>query len=162
MSLRSRVWHRPAALLLLLTNACYTYQVVPLAQLRPEMDVRLQLNAGGVDRIRQGEFRSAVNNFRTEGRLVSVGGDTVQLGIARTVYEANVRPVTTFTPLAVLRSEIQAAEVRLRDQKRTTITTVALVVALATASVLAIKFGNGRSGGTAPPGGGGTDNILVP
>lgn len=160
---RSRPWYRRAAVLLLFSNACYTYQAVPVAELRPDMEVRLQLTASGVDRIRQGDFRNAVNNFRTEGRLIRLGNDTVQVGIERIVYEANVRPVTTVTGLGVLRSEIQGAEVRLRDKRRTTITTVGIVLGLAVASVLAIKFGDGRSGGNIPGGGGGgTDNILVP
>lgn len=156
----------PALALTVLTLAsagCYSYQPVTQARLAPEQEVRLQLTAVAVDRLRNGanEERRLLQDFTVSGQVVSVSADSVVVSVpTTTVPDAGARAVTFRQPLPLARSEVQQVELRTLDRKRTTITSIVVGGLAIAAAVIAIERG-GEASGTTPPIGG-PNEIRIP
>jgi hypothetical protein len=164
---KQRAIHRAARLTLaaalLGSTACYNYQPVGVSELKPEMDVRVQLSAVGVDRIRTGPNNEGrlLDNFSVSGKVSRVSADSVILSVqSSTNSDPSVRAMTFFQPLPLLRSELRSTEVRRLDRKRTTWTAVIISAAAIGASVYAITHGGEASGSTPVPGG--PNEVRVP
>lgn len=142
---------------------CYSYQPVTNARLAPEMEVRLQLTAAGVDRLRNGanNERRLLEDFSVSGTVASASADSVVVSVpTTTVPDPGARSVTFRQPVAVARSEVQHAELRTLDRKRTTITSIVIGTLSLAAAIYAIDRG-GRSSGTTPSPGG-INEVRIP
>jgi len=140
-----------AAALLATTAACYRYSAVPVAELSPAMDVRVQLSAVAVDRLRRGPDSVAklVDGFQVSGTVSELRGDSLVLAVPTTYMEANVRLQTQLHNLALLRSDLQQVTSRRLDKRRTTWTGVAIGLVGAAAVAYVIDH-NSRSNGSTP------------
>lgn len=134
-----------------MTSGCYRYAPVPVSELSRDMDVRLELSAVAVDRLRQASDSLArlVDGFSVSGTLSDVSGDSLRLEVPTSYLEANVRLETRLHPLPLLRSDIQRVEARRLDKARTTWTGVALG-AIGAASVAYVLNHGGRTNGSTP------------
>src|SRR5262245_17380444 len=74
-------------------GGCYSYAAVPVDNLTPAMNVRLELSAVAVDRLRRGPDSLArlVDGFTVNGTVSKLRGDSVLLAVPTSVMEANVR-----------------------------------------------------------------------
>jgi hypothetical protein len=152
-----------AAALLATTAACYRYSAVPVAELSPAMDVRVQLSAVAVDRLRRGPDSVAklVDGFQVSGTVSELRGDSLLLAVPTTYMEANVRLQTQLHNLALLRSDLQQVTSRRLDKRRTTWTGVAIGLVGAAAVAYVLDHG-GRSSGSTPKPPDPQEIILVP
>lgn len=153
-----RRWLSPGALApaLLLTSACFSYQPATFSDLRPEMDVRLELTAPGVERLRSGPNNEGrlLRDFTLDGKLSQSTADSLVVRIpTTTVPDPGARSVTFFQPVTVARSEVRRTDMRVLDRKRTTITGIVLGALSLAAAIYAIDRGGESSGTTPVPGG---------
>lgn len=149
---------RAAALVaaLPLVSGCFTYQPAQLGALQPTTDVRIELTAPGVDRLRNGRNNEArlLRDFTLDGKLAQVTGDSLVVNIpTTTVPDPGARAITFFQPVTIARSEVRHADMRVLDRKRTTITSIVLGALLLGAAAYAIDRGGESSGTTPVPGG---------
>ena len=151
------------AAVLATTAACYRYTPVPITNLTPTMDVRAELSAVAVDRLRQGpdSLAKLVDGFRVSGTVSDIRGDSVVLAVPTTYMEANVRLETQLHNLALLRSDLQRVQARRLDRARTTWTGVAVGL-LGAAAVAYVLDHNSRSSGTTPKPPDPQETVLVP
>ncbi len=141
---------------LLLTSACFSYQPATFSDLRPDMDVRLELTAPGVERLRAGSQNEGrlLRDFSLDGKLSQSTADSLVVRIpTTTVPDPGARSVTFFQPVTVARSEVRRTDMRVLDRKRTTITSIVLGALLLGAAAYAIDRGGESSGTTPVPGG---------
>jgi hypothetical protein len=151
-----------AALLVLLSSACYRYGPVQVSEMEAGSSVRVRLSGDAVDRFRNGGSGQSnlLDGFSMTGRLTRVASDSVMLEVPTTVMEANVKPRTLYQGVALGRAEIQNAEIRRIDRARTTWLAVGLGAATITSIVVGIQR-SGRGGATTPPGQG-PPEIRIP
>lgn len=145
------------------TTGCYSYKPVTQARLAPEMEVRLQLTAVAVDRLRRGSNNEGrlLDDFSVSGTLASVSADSVVVSVpTTTVPDPGARAVTFRQPLSIAWSDVQQAEVRTLDRKRTTITSIVLGALGIAAAIYAIERGGESSGTTPVPGG--PNEVRIP
>jgi hypothetical protein len=152
-----------AAAVLATSAACYRYAPVPVTDLTPAMDVRVQLSAVAVDRLRRGPDSVAklVDGFNVSGTVSELRGDSLLLAVPTTYMEANVRLQTQLHNLALLRSDLQQVTSRRLDKRRTTWTGVAIGLVGAAAVAYVLDHG-GRSSGSTPKPPDPQEIILVP
>lgn len=120
------------------------------------MNVRLELTAPGVERLRGGSNNEGrlLNDFALDGRLAQVNGDSVVVSIPTTTTpDPGARAVTFYQPVTIARSEVRRSDVRLLDRKRTTITSIVVGALSLAAAIYAIDRGGESSGTTPVPGG---------
>ena len=165
MTAPPRLIHRLATLALALagTTACYSYQPIQLAELKPNTSVRVQLTGMAVEQLRNGKNNEGrlLEDFSVSGNIARLTGDSVTLSVQTSQSsDAMTRPVTFFQPLPLARTDLRSVEVRKLDRRRTTITSVVLGTLLAGAATYAIIHG-GEASGTAPPNGG-PNEMRVP
>jgi hypothetical protein len=146
-----RAVHAALAVCLGAATGCYRYVSVPVAELAPDMPVRMRLSAVAVDRLRAQPDSAArlLDGFSVSGTVSQLGSDTVLLAVPKSFMEANVRLKTEQHALRLLRSDVQYAESRRLDRARTTWTGVALGVVAAASAVYVLNRG-GRSSGSNP------------
>ena len=132
---------------------CYSYAPVPVAQLTPDMTVRLELSAVAVDRLRTGPDSLArlVDGFKVSGTVSRLQGDSLVLAVPTSYMEANVRLRTQMHDLPILRSEVRRVSSRQLDRKRTTWTSVAVGAIGAAAVVYVLNHGGESTGGNGKP-----------
>lgn len=149
------------ALSLLAVTACYQYGPVQASELGDGTSVRLRLSGNAVDRLRASDNgRSGLlNDFSLTGTVTRATAESLQVEVPTTVMEANVRPRTVFTSVALARSEIQYAELRQLNRRRTTWVGIGLGVAAVASVAIALDVA-GRSGGVDGPPGSPPDNRL--
>jgi len=139
-----------------LASACFSYQPAQVAELTPTTNVRIELTAPGVERLRNGSNNEArlLRDFSLDGKLAQVNGDSLVVNIPTTTTpDAGARAMTFSQPVTIARTEVRRSEVRVLDRKRTTITSIAIGTLSLAAAIYAIDRG-GRSSGTTPvPGG---------
>ena len=152
-----------AAAVLATTAACYRYSAVPVTDLSPAMDVRVQLSAVAVDRLRRGPDSVAklVDGFQVSGTVSELRGDSLVLAVPTTYMEANVRLQTEIHSLALLRSDLQQVTSRRLDKRRTTWTGVAIGLAGA-AAVAYVLDHNSRANGSTPKPPDPKESVLLP
>ena len=150
-------------LLLGTTVGCYRYAPVPVTNLTPDMDVRLELSAVGVDRLRRGpdSLAKLLDGFTVSGTVSQLRGDSLVLSVPTSYMEANVRLRTENHDLPILRTEVQRATSRRLDRQRTTWTGVAIGLIGAAAVAYVLDHG-GRSSGTTPKPPDPQETVLVP
>lgn len=151
------------AVLSLASVGCYSYRPVTPARVAPEQEVRLQLTAVAVDRLRNGanNERRLLQDFSVSGTVTSVSADSIVVSVpTATVPDAGARSITFRQPLPLARSEVQQVELRTLDRKRTTITSIVVGGLALAAAVIAIERG-GEASGTTPPIGG-PNEIRIP
>jgi hypothetical protein len=144
-----------AALLALAAAGCYRYGPVQVGEIEPGASVRMRLSGNAVDRLRNGAAADGdlLDGFSMTGRVTRAGPDTIVMEVPTMVMEANVRPRTVYQGISLARSEVQAAELRRIDRRRTTWVVAGIGSAIAASVVVALR-GNERTGGNLPPGGG--------
>lgn len=142
-----------AALTICLSAAagCYRYVSVPVAELAPDMTVRMQLSAVAVDRLRTGpdSLTRLLDGFSVSGTVSRLVADTLLLAVPTSYMEANVRLKTELHDLPLLRSDVQRVQSRRLDRARTTWTSVAVGVAAVASAAYVLNRG-GRSTGSIP------------
>ncbi|MGQ0767303.1 MAG: hypothetical protein ACT4OZ_16770 [Gemmatimonadota bacterium] len=141
--------------------ACYQYGPVQTSELGDGTSVRLRLSGTAVDRLRaSNDGRSGLlDDFSITGTVSRASVDSLQVEVPTTVMEANVRPRTVFTRVAVARSEVQYAELRQLNRRKTTWAGIGLGVAAVASVAIALDVA-GRSGGLDGPPGSPPDNRL--
>jgi hypothetical protein len=152
-----------AAAVLATTAACYRYSAVPVTDLSPAMEVRVQLSAVAVDRLRRGPDSVAklVDGFQVSGTVSELRGDSLVLAVPTTYMEANVRLQTQLHSLALLRSDLQQVTSRRLDKRRTTWTGVAIGI-VGAAAVAYVLDHNSRSSGSTPKPPDPKESVLLP
>jgi hypothetical protein len=150
---RHRLARAAGVACLLSTFGCYHYAVVPPNELAPAMEVRVELSAVGVDRIRQGpdSLAKLLNGFNVSGTVSRLAGDSVLLSVPTSYMEANVRLKTQMHELALLRSELQSVRLRQLDRARTTWVGAGLGAAAALSAAYALNWGGRSKGSTTKP-----------
>lgn len=160
----SRIRHAVlGAALLTSASACFSYQPASFSQLQPETDVRVELTAPGVERLRSGRNNEGrlLRDFTLDGKLAQLSGDSLVVKVpTTTVPDPGARSVTFFQPVTVARSEVRRTDVRVLDRKRTTITAIVLGTLSLAAAIYAIDRGGESSGTTPVPGG--PNEIRIP
>lgn len=138
---------------LLSTVGCYHYTVVTPADLAPAMDVRVELSAVAVDRVRQGpdSIAKLLDGFNVSGTVSRLSSDSVLLAVPTTFMEANVRLKTETHDLALLRSDLQRVRQRRLDRTRTTWVGAGLGAAIAVSAAAALNWGGHSKGSTTKP-----------
>ncbi len=142
---------------------CYSYKPVTTATLAPEMTVRMQLTAAAVDRLRNGanNEQRLLDDFTVSGIVASTTADSVVVSVpTTTVPDVGARSVTFRQPVSLARTEVQRAELRTLDRKRTTWTSVIVGTLSLAAAAYAIKRGGDSSGTTPSPGG--PNEVRIP
>jgi hypothetical protein len=116
------------------------------------MDVRLELSAVAVDRLRRGpdSLAKLVDGFKVSGTVSELRGDSLLLAVPTSYMEANVRLQTQLHNLPLFRSDVQRVLSRQLDRKRTTWTGVAIGLVGVAAVAYVLDHGGGRSGGSTP------------
>ena len=133
--------------------ACYTYTGVPVADLRPGLDVRAHLTGVAVDRLRRGDALTAlaVRDFTLTGEVIVATSDSVVLSSTTTVFDAGYRGSDVTRQIVLLRGDVDAAEARTMNRAKTAIVLGAGSAALAVAIVRwrngGFAIGGGRSTG---------------
>ena len=133
--------------------ACYTYAGVPVAELRPGVDVRAHLSAAAVDRLRRGDAMAALSlrDFTLTGEVVVATPDSLVLSTTSTVFESGYRGADVTRQVVLMRGEVQGTEARTMNRAKTAIVLGAGSAALAMAIVRwrngGFAFGGGRSSG---------------
>lgn len=149
--------HKPLMLLiaaaLVQAAACYTYAGVPVAELRPGLDVRAHVSAVAVDRLRRGDAMAALSlrDFTITGTVVVATPDSLVLSTTSTVFESGYRGADVTRQVVLMRGEVQGAEARTMNRAKTALVIGASSAALAVAIVGwrngGFAFGGGRSTG---------------
>lgn len=138
------------------TAGCYTYRSVAVADLEPEMTVRVELTAVAVDRLRNspnGE-RRLLEGFEVGGTVASAGGDSVVVSVpSNTPTDPSMRAMTFRQPVTLRRSDVERIELRTLDRRKTTWAAVTIGALSVTAAVFAIRRGGEATGSTPVPGG---------
>ncbi len=145
------------------TVGCYNYQPISPSEIAPSTNVRLRLSGDAVERLRSGTNNEArlLDDFSVSGSVMRLNSDSLVLSVESShSSDAMTRPVTFFQPIALLRSDVRAADVRRLDRKRTTITVVVLSALVLGAATYAILHGGEASGSTPVPGG--PNELRVP
>ncbi len=145
------------------TVGCYNYQPISPNEIAPATNVRLRLSGDAVERLRAGTNNEArlLDDFSVSGSVMRLNSDSLVLSVESSrSSDAMTRPVTFFQPVALLRSDLRAAEVRRLDRKRTTITAVVLSALAIGAATYAIIHGGEASGTSGPSGG--PNEIRIP
>jgi hypothetical protein len=152
-SMRRIVLGAVSACWLAASVGCYRYAPVPVADLTPDMPVRLELSAVAVDRIRRGpdSLAKLVDGFSVSGTVSQLRGDSLLLAVPTSYMEANVRLETRLHSLALLRSDLERAQARRLDKTRTTWTGVAIGVLGAVAVAYVLDHSSRSSGSTPKP-----------
>ncbi|HSQ31840.1 MAG TPA: hypothetical protein VLN49_18405 [Gemmatimonadaceae bacterium] len=133
--------------------ACYTYAGVPVADLRPGLDVRAHVSAVAVDRLRRGDATAALSlrDFTITGEVVVATPDSLVLSTTSTVFESGYRGADVTRQVVLTRGEVQSAEARTMNRGKTALVIGASSAALAVAIVGwrngGFAFGGGRSTG---------------
>jgi len=135
------------------STGCYSYATVPVENLTPDMNVRLDLSAVAVDRLRRGpdSLSKLVDGFTVSGTVSQLRGDSVLLAVPTSALEANVRLTTRLHNLPILRSDVQGVRSRRLDKMRTTWMGVAIGAVAAGAVVYVLNHGGDASGSTSKP-----------
>jgi hypothetical protein len=130
---------------------CYRYVPVPVTELAPDMNVRMQLSAVAIDRLRTASdsLTRLLDGFSVSGTVSRLGSDTLLLAVPTSYMEANVRLKTQLHPLTLVRSDVLRVESRRLDRVRTTWIGVALGVTAAASAAYVLNRG-GRSTGSIP------------
>ncbi len=149
--------HKPFMLLfaaaLVQAAACYTYAGVPVADLRPGLDVRAHVSAVAVDRLRRGDATAALSlhDFTVTGEVVVATPDSLVLSTTSTVFESGYRGADVTRQVVLMRGEVEGAEARTMNRGKTALVIGASSAALAIAIVRwrngGFAFGGGRSTG---------------
>jgi hypothetical protein len=142
---------------------CYRYAPVPVTNLSPDMNVRVELSAVAVDRLRRGpdSLAKLLDGFKVSGTVSELRGDSLLLSVPTTYMEANVRLQTQMHGLPLLRSDVLRVTSRRLDRKRTTWTGVAIGLVGAAAVAYVLDHG-GRSSGTTPKPPDPQESVLLP
>ena len=139
------------AVALVQAAACYTYTGVPVADLRPGVDVRAHLTGVAVDRLRHGDAITAlaVRDFTLTGEVIVATPDSVVLSSTSTVFDAGYRGSDVTRQIVLMRGDVNSAEARTMNRTKTAIALGAGSAALAIAIVRwrngGFAFGGGRS-----------------
>jgi hypothetical protein len=142
---------------------CYRYAPVPVTGLTPDMNVRLELSAVAVDRLRHAPDSMAklLDGFTVSGTVSELRGDSVVLSVPTSYMQANVRLETQMHSLALLRSDLERAQSRRLDRSRTTWTGIAIGILGAGAVAYVLNHGE-RSTGTTPKPPDTQETLLLP
>ena len=142
---------------------CYRYAPVPVTNLSPDMNVRVELSAVAVDRLRRGpdSLAKLLDGFKVSGTVSELRGASLLLSVPTTYMEANVRLQTQMHGLPLLRSDVLRVTSRRLDRKRTTWTGVAIGLVGAAAVAYVLDHG-GRSSGTTPKPPDPQESVLLP
>ena len=133
--------------------ACYTYTGMPVADLRPGLDVRTHLTGVAVDRLRHGDALTAlaVRDFTLTGEVIVATPDSVVLSSTSTVFDSGYRGSDVTRQIVLLRGDMDGAEARTMNRAKTAIVLGAGSAALAMAIVRwrngGFAIGGGRSTG---------------
>ena len=127
------------------------------------MNVRVELSAVAVDRLRRGpdSLAKLLDGFKVSGTVSELRGDSLLLSVPTTYMEANVRLQTQMHGLPLLRSDVLRVTSRRLDRKRTTWTGVAIGLVGAAAVAYVLDHG-GRSSGTTPKPPDPQESVLLP
>jgi hypothetical protein len=152
-----------AACMVATSVGCYRYAPVPVTNLSPDMNVRVELSAVAVDRLRRGpdSLAKLLDGFKVSGTVSELRGDSLLLSVPTTYMEANVRLQTQMHGLPLLRSDVLRVTSRRLDRKRTTWTGVAIGLVGAAAVAYVLDHG-GRSSGTTPKPPDPQESVLLP
>jgi len=133
--------------------ACYTYTGVPLADLRPGLDVRAHLTGVAVDRLRRGDAATAlaVRDFTVSGEVIVATPDSVVLSSTSTVFDSGYRGSDITRQIVLMHGDVDGAEARTMNRTKTAVALGAGSAALAVAIVRwrngGFALGGGRSSG---------------
>ena|SRR5688572_14915885 len=134
-------------------TGCYHYAALPVSELEPAMNVRMELSGVAVDRLRGGpdSLSRLVDGFRVSGTVARLSADTVVLSVPKSYMEANVRLRTQRHDLPLFRSDVQRVEFRRLNRARTTWLGVGVGVVSAAAVAIVLDRGGRSSGGIPKP-----------
>ena len=134
-------------------TGCYHYAPLPVTELEPAMDVRVELSGVAVDRLRQAPDSVArlVKGFNVSGTVARVNADSVVLSVPTSYMEANVRLKTQLNDLSLFRSEVRRVQWRRLDRARTTWVGVGVGVLGAATAAIVLNRGGKSSGGIPKP-----------
>jgi hypothetical protein len=137
----------------LVGTGCYHYAPLPVTELEPAMNVRMELSGVAVDRLRRAPDSVArlVKGFNVSGTISKVNGDSVVLAVPTSYMEANVRLKTQLHDLPLFRSDVQRVQWRRLDRARTTWVGVGIGVVGAAAVAMVLNRGGKSSGGIPKP-----------
>lgn len=131
--------------------ACYTYTGVPVADLRPGLDVRAHVTGAAFDRLRRGDAMAALalRNFTVAGEVVVATPDSVVLSSTSTVFDDGYRGSDITRQIILLHGEVESAEARTMNRTRTALAIGGGSLALAAVIVRwrngGFALGGGRS-----------------
>ena len=152
---RASRWRAVAAIAAGLTGGtgCYHYAALPVSELEPSMNVRVDLSGVAVDRLRGGpdSLSRLVDGFTVSGTVARLSADTVVVSVPKNYMEANVRLRTQLHDLPLLRSDVQRVQSRRLDRARTTWLGVGIGAVSAAAVAIVLDRGGQSSGGIPKP-----------
>ncbi len=145
----------------LATAGCYHYEVVPLAELHPGMEVRTRLSGDAVERARRNSDTPAgmLDGFTIRGQVARVSADSLQLTIPTAVSDGGYRSSVLTQDILLPNADVVGVEVREVDKLKTGLVTAG--VGIAAFFIVRQAQGGGQALGK-PPGGGGPPENRVP
>ena len=150
-----------AVVAVLVTAGCYHYEVVPLAELQPGMEVRTRLSADAAERARRNRDTPAgmLDGFTVRGQVARVSADSLQLTIPTSVSEGGYRSSVLTQDILLPSADVVGVEVREVDKVKTGLLSAG--VGLAAFFIVRQAQGGGQALGK-PSGGGGPPENRVP
>ena len=154
-------FRRAAGLALVSVAGCYRYEIIPLAQLQPGMEIRTRLSGEGVDRARARTDAppGMLDGFTIRGQVARLTPDSLLLTVPTTVPDGGYRSTVLTQDILLPQSDVVGVEVRKLDNTRTAL--VSAAVGIAAFFVVRQAQGGGNAAGK-PPGGGGPPENRVP
>ena len=140
---------------------CYHYEVVPLAQLQPGMEVRTRLSGDAVERARRSPDTppGILDGFVVRGQVARVGNDSLQLTVPMTVSDGGYRSSVLTQDIRLPNSDVVGVEVREIDKLKTGLLSAG--AGIAAFFIVRQAQGGGQALGK-PPGGGGPPENRIP
>jgi hypothetical protein len=150
-----------ASIAIVAAAGCYRYEIIPIAQLQPGMEVRTRLSGDAVDRARRSTETPAgmLDGFIVRGQVARVGHDSLQLTIPTTVSDGGYRTSVLTQDVSLPQSDVVGVEVRQMDKTKTALMTAA--AGIAAFFIVRQAQGGGNAVGK-PPGGGGPPENRIP
>jgi hypothetical protein len=117
------------------------------------MTVRVELSAAAVDRFRKGpdSLSRLIKGFQVGGAVARLSNDSLLLLVPLQFLDVDARLRTLNHDLLLFRQDMQRAQIRRLDKKRTTWLAVALGAATAASVAIVLNHGGRRSGGNDGP-----------